>query len=191
MEPKLRITRISYLYYYLDDVEGYFISLTKLQKQIIAEMPVLKQQLPIDIAELAQPEKQDKYSRYIFLFSLFTFAKKVCEILEKPYHELADAIRKNENADEPKEELDKLLGALKDISFDDLYNDHATGLQELDKQKSAITYDWNVIYVPHGFWSFRDIIGTIQSNGLLDEGLLKDFLAEDCPTAPSIQELKR
>lgn len=174
----------------LKEAEDYVKSFVKLQEKILAEMVNLKQQLPREITELDQPGKQDKYHRYIFLYSLFTFVKKVSEILEDPYHKLTDAIRKKGNTIELKEKLDKLCQTLANIPFDNLVKEHCGGMQKLEKFKSSIPISgcWKVI---NPGWMFGDIVGIIHTNDLQHESLLKDFLAEDCPTAPSVIDLKQ
>lgn len=180
----------------LEAAESMCVVLTELQNAIVERLPLSKRLLPFDIKQLAHVEKQANLMTYIYYHSLFAFADEVYTILNKQCTALAEALNSNDKTaeDAAADKLKQTLQSLGRIPFDTLLNHGAVGLLRLEHFKDYLQgrLDFNVISVfdqtgkIHAHWSFRDITGTIEGNGLDHEGLLEDVINTPLPNAPTI-----
>ena len=180
----------------LEAAESMCVVLAELQNAIVELLPLSKRLLPFDIKQLAHVEKQANLMTYIYYHSLFAFADKVYTILKERCTALAEALNSNDKTaeDAAADELKQTLQSLGRIPFDTLLNHGAVGLLRLEVLKDYLQERLDFIVIPvfdhtgkiHAHWSFRDITGTIVSQGLDYEGLLKDFINAPLPNAPTI-----
>ena len=180
----------------LEDAESMCVVLTELQNAIVELLPLSNRLLPFDIKQLANVEEQAKLITNIYYHSLFAFADKVYTILNEQCTALAEALipKLGTAEDAAADKLKQTLQSLCRIPFDSLLNHGAVGLLRLEVFKDYLQerLDFSVIPVfdhtgkIHAHWSFRDITGSIVSQGLDYEGLLKDFINAPLPNAPTI-----
>ena len=187
------------LYYsdLLEAAESGCTLLTELQSALIDLLPRSKKLLPSNIEQLANAEAQASLMVYIYHYSLFTFADKVYSILNAKCTALAKALDANDAEDKKKgvENLEKTLKALSYVPFDTLLNDSAVGLLRLDIFKEYLCKRLDFPVIPlydengkriGGSWSFRDITGTMEINGLSDKKLLTDCINAPLPDSITI-----
>ena len=162
--------------------------LAQVQAKIIDILPKYKSLLPNEFIELKEKEAQMNLLNYIRLCSIYTFADKPFETLDKLCRDLVDSENKQDH--EGIEDLIPKIVALCNTSLDDFITDDVTGFQRLCakrqelKEKSIIS-DWNVF----SNWSFGDIVGTINNLGLYDEGLWHDAIQNKVPETISVGTL--
>ena len=129
---------------------------------------------------------------YIRLCSIYTFADKAFQTLDKLCRDLVDSEKKQDQ--EGIEDLIQKIVALCNTSLDDFITDAVTGFLRLSakwqefREKSIIS-DWIVFKLEGGTWSFADIVGTINSYGLFYESLWRDATQNQDPEAVSIGTL--
>ena len=187
------------LYYsdLLEAAESGCTLLTELQSALIDLLPRSKKLLPSNIEQLAGAEAQANFMTYIYYYSLFSFADKAYTILNEQCTALAKALDANDAEDKKKgvENLEKTLKALSYVPFDTLLNDSAVGLLRLDIFKEYLCKRLDFPVIPlydengkriGGSWSFRDITGTMEINGLSDKKLLTDCINAPLPDSITI-----
>ena len=92
------------------------------------------------------------------------------------------------------EDLVQKIVALCNTSLDDIITDDVTGFLRLSakwqelREKSIIS-DWIVFKLENANWSFGDIVGTINNQGMCDEGLWHDAIQNKDPKAVSVGTL--
>ena len=171
-----------------EGAQKYVEHLAQVQVSIIDILPNYKSLLPNEFVELKEKEAQMNLLNYIRLCSIYTFADKAFETLDKLCRDLVDS--KNKQDHEGIEDLIPKIVALCNTSLDDFITDDVTGFQRLCakrqelKEKSIIS-DWNVF----SNWSFGDIVGTINNLGLYDEGLWHDAIQNKVPETISVGTL--
>ena len=164
--------------------------LTLVQAKIVEILPKYKSQLPDEYVELKEKEMQMNLLNYIRLCSIYTFADKAFQTLDKLCRDLVDS--KGKQDQEGIEDLIQKIDALCNTSLDDFITDDVTGFQRLCakrqelKEKSIIS-DWNVF--KRGSLMFSDIVGIINNKGLCDECLWRDAMQNKDPKAVSIGKL--
>ena len=164
--------------------------LTLVQAKIVEILPKYKSLLPDEYVELKEKEMQMNLLNYIRLCSIYTFADKAFQTLDKLCRDLVDS--KGKQDQEGIEDLIQKIVALYNTSLDDIITDDITGFQRLCakwqelKEKSIIS-DWNVF--KRGSLMFSDIVGIINNKGLCDECLWRDAMQNKDPKAVSIGKL--
>lgn len=153
-----------------EGAQKYVEHLAQVQVSIIDILPNYKSLLPNEFIELKEKEVQMNLLNYIRLCSIYTFADKAFDTLDKLCLDLVDS--KNKQDHEGIEELIPKIVALCNTSLNDFIADDVTGFQRLcakrqELKEESIISDWNVF----SNWTFGDIVGTINNLGLCHEGL--------------------
>lgn len=175
-----------------EGAQKYVEHLTQVQAQIIDVLPEYKSLLPNEFIELKEKKMQVNLLNYIRLCSIYTFADKAFQTLDKLCRDLVDSEKKQDQ--EGIEDLIQKIVALCNTSLDDFITDAVTGFLRLSakwqefREKSIIS-DWIVFKLEGGTWSFADIVGTINSYGLFYESLWRDATQNQDPEAVSIGTL--
>lgn len=166
--------------------------LTQVQARIIEVLPKYKSLLPNEFIELKEKEAQMNLLNYIRLCSIYTFADKAFQTLDKLCRDLVDSEKKQDQ--EGIEDLIQKIVALCNTSLDDIITDDVTGFLRLcarwqELRDKSIILDWIVFKLENANWSFGDIVGTINNQGMCDEGLWHDAIQNKDPEAVSIGTL--
>ncbi len=175
-----------------EGAQKYVEHLTQVQAQIIDVLPKYKSLLPNEFIELKGEKEQTNLLNYIRLCSIYTFADKAFQTLDKLCRDLVYSEKKQDH--EGIEDLVQTIVALCNTSLDDIITDAVTGFLRLSakwqelREKSIIS-DWIVFKLEGGTWSFADIVGTIDNQGMCDEGLWHDAIQNKDPEAVSIGTL--
>ena len=171
-----------------EGAQKYVEYLNQVQAQIINILPKYKRLLPNEFMGLKEEKAQMNLLNYIRLCSIYTFADKAFQTIDKLCRDLVDS--ENKLDQEGIEDLIQKIVALSNTLLDDIITDDVTGFlrlcakwQEL-REKSIIT-DWTVFK----HWSFGDIVGTINNQGMCDEGLWRNATQNKDPEAVSIGTL--
>lgn len=162
--------------------------LTQVQTKVIEMLPKYKSLLPDEFAKLQGKEAQMNLLDYIRLKSIYAFADEAFKVLDKLCRDLVDS--ENKHDQEGIEELNQKIVVLCNTSLDDFITDDITGFQRLcakwqELRKKSIITDWTVFK----HWSFGDIVGTINSQGLSHEGLWQEAINDSLPEGVSIGTL--
>lgn len=175
-----------------EGAQKYVEHLTQVQAQIIDVLPKYKSLLPNEFIELKGEKAQTNLLNYIRLCSIYTFADKAFHTLDKLCRDLVDS--ENKHDQEGIEDLVQKIVALCNTLQDDIITDDITGFQRLSakwqelREKSIIS-DWIVFKLENANWSFGDIVGTINNQGMCDESLWRDATQNKDPEAVSIGTL--
>ena len=175
-----------------EGAQKYVEHLTQVQVQIIDVLPKYKSLLPNEYIELKGEKAQMNLLNYIRLCSIYTFADKAFQTLDKLCRDLVDSEKKQDH--EGIEDLIQKIVALCNTSLDDFITDAVTGFLRLcakgqELREKTIISDWIVFKLEGGTWSFGDIVGTIDNQGMCDEGLWHDATQNQDPEAVSIGTL--
>lgn len=171
-----------------EGAQKYVEHLAQVQAQIIVVLPEYKSLLPNEFVELKEKKMQVNLLNYIRLCSIYTFADKAFQTLDKLCRNLVDS--ENKLDQEGIDDLIQKIVALCNTLQDDIITDDITGFQRLcakwqELRKKSIITDWTVFK----HWSFGDIVGTINNQGMCDEGLWRDATQNKDPEAVSIGTL--
>ncbi len=166
--------------------------LTQVQARIIEVLPKYKSLLPNEFIELKGEKEQTNLLNYIRLCSIYTFAGEAFQTIDKLFRDLVDS--KGKHDQEGIEELNQKIVVLCNTSLDDFITDDITGFQRLcakwqELRDKSIILDWIVFKLENANWSFGDIVGTINNQGMCDEGLWRDATQNKDPEAVSIGTL--
>lgn len=166
--------------------------LTQVQARIIEVLPKYKSLLPNEFIELKGEKAQLNLLNYIRLCSIYTFADKAFQTLDKLCRDLVDSEGKHDQ--EGIEDLIQKIVALSNTLLDDIITDDVTGFLRLcakwqELREKSIISDWIVFKLEGGTWSFGDIVGTIDNQGMCDEGLWHDAIQNKDPKAVSVGTL--
>ncbi len=175
-----------------EGAQKYVEHLTQVQAQIIDVLPKYKSLLPNEFIELKGEKAQTNLLNYIRLCSIYTFADKAFQTLDKLCRDLVDSEGKHDQ--EGIEDLVQKIVALCNTSLDDIITDDVTGFLRLsakwqELREKTIISDWIVFKLEGGTWSFADIVGTIDNQGMCDEGLWHDAIQNKDPKAVSVGTL--
>lgn len=175
-----------------EGAQKYVKHLAQVQAQIIDVLPKYKSLLPNEYIELKGEKAQTNLLNYICLCSIYTFADTAFQILDKLCRDLVDSEKKQDH--EGIEDLVQKIVALCSTSLDDFITDAVTGFLRLcakgqELREKTIISDWIVFKLEGGTWSFGDIVGTINNQGMCDEGLWRDATQNKDPEAVSIGTL--
>ena len=175
-----------------EGAQKYAEHLTQVQAQIIDVLPKYKSLLPNEYIELKGEKAQLNLLNYIRLCSIYTFADKAFQTLDKLCRDLVDSEKKQDH--EGIEDLVQTIVALCNTFLDDFITDAVTGFLRLcakgqELREKTIISDWIVFKLEGGTWSFGDIVGTINSYGLFYESLWRDATQNQDPEAVSIGTL--
>ena len=171
-----------------EGAQKYVNHLAQVQAQIIDVLPKYKSLLPNEFIELKGEKAQTNLLNYIRLCSIYTFADKAFHTLDKFCRDLVDS--KGKHDQEGIEELNQKIVVLCNTSLDDFITDDVTGFLRLCakwqklRDRSIISY-----WIVFKHWSFGDIVGTINNQGMCDEGLWRDATQNQDPEAVSIGTL--
>lgn len=158
--------------------------LAQVQVSIIDILPKYKSLLPNEFVELKEKEAQMNLLNYIRLCSIYTFADKAFETLDKLCRDLVDSENKQDH------DLIQKIYALCNTSLNDFIADDVTEFQRLcakrqELKEESIISDWIVF----SNWTFGDIVGTINNLGLCHEGLWHNAIQNKNPETKSIGTL--
>ena len=175
-----------------EGAQKYVKHLAQMQAQIIDVLPKYKSLLPNEFIELKGEKMQVNLLNYIRLCSIYTFADKAFQTLDKLCRDLVDSEGKHDQ--EGIEDLVQKIVVLCNTSLDDFITDDITGFLRLcakwqELREKSIISDWIVFKLGGGTWSFGDIVGTINSYGLFYESLWRDATQNQDPEAVSIGKL--
>ena len=175
-----------------EGAQKYVEHLAQVQAQIIDVLPKYKSLLPNKYIELKEKKAQMNLLNYIRLCSIYTFADKAFQTLDKLCRDLVDSEKKQDH--EGIEDLVQKIVALSNTLLDDIITDDVTGFLRLsakwqELREKTIISDWIVFKLEGGAWSFADIVGTINNQGMCDEGLWHDAIQNKDPKAVSIGTL--
>lgn len=175
-----------------EGAQKYVEHLTQVQAQIIDVLPKYKSLLPNEFIELKGEKAQTNLLNYICLCSIYTFAGEAFHTLDKLCRDLVDSEKKQDH--EGIEDLIQKIVALCNTSLDDFITDDVTGFLRLsakwqELRDKSIILDWIVFKLEGGTWSFGDIVGTINNQGMCDEGLWRDAIQNKDPEAVSVGTL--
>lgn len=147
--------------------------LIALQKDLVVVMPKSKKDMP---------------ANYIYLLSLYAFAKKVAQIIEAQCRDLAEKEngKYRDETEDAKYALEKTLDAFETMPWDELLQDES-GLCRLKELKEQFQNNmwWQVL----PSWSFNDIVGTINTSGIQNESLWNNVNECPVPCEPNINGL--
>ena len=172
-----------------EGAQKYAEHLTQVQARIIEVLPKYKSLLPNEFIELKGEKAQLNLLNYIRLCSIYTFADKAFQTLDKLCCDLVDSEGKHDQ--EGIEDLVQKIVALCNTSLDDIITDDVTGFLRLcakwqELREKTIISDWIVFKLENANWSFGDIVGTINNQGMCDEGLWHDAIQNKDPEAVSV-----
>ena len=175
-----------------EGAQKYVEHLAQVQAQIIDVLPKYKSLLPNEFIELKGEKAQLNLLNYIRLCSIYTFADKAFQTLDKFCRDLVDSEGKHDQ--EGIEDLIQKIVALCNTLLDDIITDDVTGFLRLsakwqELREKTIISDCIVFKLEGGTWSFGDIVGTINSYGLFYESLWHDATQNQDPEAVSIGKL--
>jgi len=175
-----------------EGAQKYVKHLAQVQAQIIDVLPKYKSLLPNEFIELKGEKAQTNLLNYIRLCSIYTFADKAFHTLDKFCRDLVDS--KGKHDQEGIDDLIQKIVALSNTLLDDIITDDVTGFLRLcakwqEFREKSIISDWIVFKLERGTWSFGDIVGTINYQGMCDEGLWRDASQNKDPEAVSIGTL--
>jgi hypothetical protein len=175
-----------------EGAQKYVKHLAQVQAQIIDVLPKYKSLLPNEFIELKGEKAQTNLLNYIRLCSIYTFADKAFQTLDKLCRDLVDS--ENKQDQEGIEDLIQKIVALSNTLLDDIITDDVTGFLRLcakwqELRDKSIILDWIVFKLENANWSFGDIVGTINNQGMCDEGLWHDAIQNKDPEAVSIGKL--
>lgn len=175
-----------------EGAQKYVKHLAQVQAQIIDVLPKYKSLLPNEFIELKGEKAQTNLLNYIRLCSIYTFADKAFQTLDKLCLDLVDSENRQDN--ESIDDLIQKIVVLCNTLQDDIITDNITGFQRLcakwqELREKSIIPDWIVFKLERGTWSFADIVGTINSYGLFYESLWRDATQNQDPEAVSIGKL--
>ena len=175
-----------------EGAQKYVEHLAQVQTQIIDVLPKYKSLLPNEFIELKGEKAQTNLLNYICLCSIYTFADKAFQTLDKLCRDLVDSEKKQDQ--EGIEDLIQKIVAFSNTLLDDIITDDVTGFLRLcakwqELREKTIISDWIVFKLEGGTWSFGDIVGTINSYGLFYESLWRDATQNQDPEAVSIGKL--
>lgn len=171
-----------------EGAQKYVEYLNQVQARIIEVLPKYKSLLPNEFDELKEEKAQMNLLNYIRLCSIYTFADKAFQAIDELCRDLVDS--ENKHDQEGIDDLIQKIDALCNTLQDDIITDDITGFQRLcakwqELRKKSIITDWTVFK----HWSFGDIVGTINYQGMCDEGLWRDATQNKDPEAVSIGTL--
>ena len=175
-----------------EGAQKYVKHLAQVQAQIIDVLPKYKSLLPNEFIELKGKKAQTNLLNYIRLCSIYTFADKAFQTIDKLCRDLVDS--ENKHDQEGIDDLIQKIVALCNTLQDDIITDDITGFLRLcakgqELRDKSIILDWIVFKLEGGTWSFADIVGTINSYGLFYESLWRDATQNQDPEAVSIGKL--
>ena len=175
-----------------EGAQKYVEYLNQVQVQIINILPKYKSLLPNEFIELKGEKAQTNLLNYIRLCSIYTFGDKAFQTLDKLCRDLVDSEGKHDQ--EGIEDLIQKIVALSNTLLDDIITDDVTGFLRLcakwqELRDKSIILDWIVFKLENANWSFGDIVGTINNQGMCDEGLWRDATQNKDPEAVSIGTL--
>ena len=171
-----------------EGAQKYMEHLTQVQTKVVEMLPKYKSLLTDEFAKLQGKEAQLNLLDYLRLRSIYAFADKSFKVLDILCHDLAAA--ENAQDQEGIESNSLKIETLCKIQLDDFITDEVTGFQRLNEKwqelrGESIIIDWIVFNT----WSFGDIVGTINSQGLCHEGLWQEAINDSLPEGVSIGTL--
>ena len=175
-----------------EESQKYVEHLTQVQTKVVEMLPKNKSLLPDEFVELHGKEAQLNLLDYLRLRSIYAFADKSFKVLDILCHDLAAA--ENVQDQEGIESNSLKIETLCKIQLDDFITDEVTGFQRLNEKwqelrGESIIIDW-IVFNNKGYtWSFGDIVGTIDNQGLSHEGLWQEAINDSLPEGVSIGTL--
>lgn len=179
-----------------DKAQEFTGKLHELQKSVVCSLPKSKELLTSNGEQVTKQQLQVQLLDYIKLRSLYSFADKLWKTIDERCQALAKAINSQDRYSEEdvKKEIEDIFNVVKRLDADSLINDSVTGFFRLSNIVSSISPRMiiNVMkaYPHNAVWTFFDIVGSINGNGIHHDGSLwNSALNDEFPTSPSIGEL--
>jgi len=162
--------------------------LSEVQKHIVDLLPDCRKQLPTHFADLQDEKAQSVLMKHIRFCSLYAFSECIFKMIEKECKDLAEcsSCSGSEEADAAAV-LQTTLTKVSEIPFDSLMNDIVTGLLMINEIKDRLHEGLD--FIVYSNWSFRDIVGTIDNHGLIDESLWVSVVESQDPICSNLKEL--
>ena len=162
--------------------------LSEVQKHIGDLLPDCRKQLPAHFADLQDEKAQSVLMKHIRFRSLYAFSECIFKMIEKECKDLAEcsSCSGSEKADAAAV-LQTTLTKVSEIPFDSLMNDTVTGLLMINEIKDRLHEGLD--FIVYSNWSFRDIVGTIDNHGLIDESLWVSVVESQDPICSNLKEL--
>jgi hypothetical protein len=162
--------------------------LSEVQKHIVDLLPDCRKQLPTHFADLQDEKAQSVLMKHIRFCSLYAFSECIFKMIEKECKDLAEcsSCSGSEEAGAAAV-LRTTLTKVSEIPFDSLMNDIVTGLLMINEIKDRLHEGLD--FIVYSNWSFRDIVGTIDNHGLIDESLWVSVVESQDPICSNLKEL--
>lgn len=162
--------------------------LSEVQKHIVDLLPDCRKQLPTHFADLQDEKAQSVLMKHIRFRSLYAFSECIFKMIEKECKDLAECsgCSDSEEADAAAV-LQTTLTKVSIIPFDSLMNDIVTELLMINEIKDRLHEGLD--FIVYSNWSFRDIVGTIDNHGLIDESLWVSVVESQDPICSNLKEL--
>ena len=170
----------------LGAIECVFKVFSEIQTVLVEVLFEYRDKLPSQIDEFDSVKDYNKFSQYIYYFSLYSFLEKAAEILSRHCTSLADAINEAD-ADAEETALDKLRltrAALCEIPFDNILDTQVNNMFTL--KRYADMCEKGVDFQVLNSWSFRDILRNLNSDSRKFRGLYLDTINQEIPSASTI-----
>lgn len=162
--------------------------LTEVQKRVVELLQECRKQLPTSFDGLEDSIAQSALENHIRLRSLFALSEKIWEKLEKECKALANCSGHGYPVEsDAQEALQATLTAVEEFPFDSIIDDDVKGLYKIDELKDK--FEKNFDFGVYKNWSFRDIIGTIENNGIKYEELWKSVVDSQDPEGFNLKDL--
>ena len=162
--------------------------LSEVQKHIVDLLPDCRKQLPAHFADLQDEKAQSVLMNHIRFRSLYAFSECIFKMIEKECKDLAECsgCSDSEEADAAAV-LQTTLTIVSEIPFDSLINDTVTGLLRINEIKDRL--HGGLDFIDYSNLWFRDIIGTIDNHGLIDESLWVSVVESQDPICSNLKGL--
>ena len=160
--------------------------LTEVQKRVVELLPEYRKQLPSSFEGLEDSDAQFALANHIRLRSLYALSEKIWEKIEEECKVLASR-RDDLEIRDAQEVLQATLKAVEEFPFDSIINDIVTSLLRINELKDR--FGERLDFGVYKYWSFRDIIGTINNHGIKYEQLWKSAIDSHDPDSSNLKDL--
>lgn len=180
-----------------ETINSCFHDLENWQNTSLKKLPLYKKQVLDNKDNWKSIDAQIHLMNYIKLCSLYGFAHHIWKQINDHCHKLASYYNENNEEGVAKEEtsLLDLMNRFSQISIKGIAEDEVTGFFRLYRVVESFNQREDILNVLERFdgekgysvyYSFGDILGTIDCNGLQDEGLWRTALEGIDPKSPNV-----
>ncbi len=161
------------------------------QNMSLEMLPLYAKHLPASFEELQNNEpSQGILLSYLKIRSIYGLAYRIWQIVDGQCRKLAKAGNENDqgSVENAKKELCDVMSMFENLSNSmDIVNDEENGFSRLEQLIND--YRPRLDFPVLSNWSYRDITGTIESQGLQYEGLWQAVKDDNVPSEPNITGL--